>query len=134
MTNTREASSLKLLSIPIFFYGVFEIFGIKPNPFEPMLFLSYPIPESSQGDVRYRKGWLDLLFITYYIIVFSFVRQFILLKVIRPISIRLGIKKPAKLDRFGEQAYAVLYYGVMGFWGMVSRAGAFPNRILIKYP
>ena len=85
-----------------------------------MIFISYPIPGSPPDDVRYAKGWLDLVFIAYHIIVFSFIRQFLLLKVIRPITIRLGVKKEAKVDRFGEQAYAVIYYGTMGVWGIVS--------------
>ena len=86
-----------------------------------MLFISYPVAESASDDVRYAKGWLDLAFIAYHVIVFSFIRQFLLLKVIRPISIKLGIKKQAKLDRFGEQAYAIIYYGTMGVWGIVSQ-------------
>ncbi|KAL5530664.1 LAG1 [Sanghuangporus sanghuang] len=111
------SSSFKLLLIPVFLYGICEALAIRPNPFEPMLFISYPIADSAADDTRYAKGWLDLLFIGYHIIVFSFIRQFLVLKVIRPISIRLGIKKQTKLDRFGEQAYAMIYYGAMGVWG-----------------
>ena len=84
-----------------------------------MPFISHPIAASAPDDIRYEKGWLDLAFIAYHIIVFSFIRQFFLLKVIRPVSIKLGIKK-RKLDRFGEQAYAVIYYGTMGVWGIGS--------------
>lgn len=93
---------------------------MQPNPFKPMLFISHHVPTSSPDDPRYAKGWLDLLFIAYHIIVFSFIRQFTLFEIIFPIARKLGIKKQAKLDRFGEQAYAVLYYGTMGFWGAVS--------------
>ena len=30
-----------------------------------------------------------------------------------------GLKKEAKLERFGEQGYAVVYFGIMGAWGYV---------------
>ncbi|EJD01093.1 longevity assurance proteins LAG1/LAC1 [Fomitiporia mediterranea MF3/22] len=112
------SSSFKLLMVSALFYIIFDYLKIRPNPFTPMLFISYPISESAVDDVRYAKGWLDLVFIAYHIIVFSFIRQFVLLKIIRPMAVRLGIRKEAKLDRFGEQAYAMLYYGAMGFWGM----------------
>lgn len=105
---------------PIILYAALAAFDVRPNPFEPMLFTSYPIAGSSPDDIRYAKGWLDIVFILYHIIVFSFIRQFALLDVILPIARRLGIRKQAKLDRFGEQAYAVLYYGAMGVWGTVS--------------
>ena len=100
-------------------YCVLFVFGVKSNPFEPMLFISYPVETSSPDDPRYAKGWLDIVFIAYHIIVYSFVRQFTILKIIFPVARKLGIKKQAKLDRFGEQAYSMLYYGGMGFWGIV---------------
>ena len=86
-----------------------------------MLFISHNLSDSQSHDPRYEKGWLDLTFIAYHIIVFSFIRQFTLFEIIFPIARRLGVKKRGKLDRFGEQAYAMLYYGAMGFWGMVSQ-------------
>lgn len=91
-----------------------------PNPFRPLLFISHRIPDSSDDDPRYAKGYGDLLFIAYYIIVWSFVRQSLTLYICRPLARWFGIKKEGKLDRFGEQAYAVIYFGVMGSWGMVS--------------
>ncbi|PAV20831.1 longevity assurance s LAG1 LAC1 [Pyrrhoderma noxium] len=112
------SSSFKLLLIPIVAYCVLFAFGVKSNPFEPMLFISYPVETSSPDDPRYAKGWLDIVFIAYHIIVYSFVRQFTILKIIFPVARKLGIKKQAKLDRFGEQAYSMLYYGGMGFWGI----------------
>lgn len=112
------ASSFKLLMIPLTMYTVCAALGVQSNPFTPMLFISYHLPDSSPDDPRCGKGWLDLAFIAYHIVVFSFIRQFTLFSIIFPIARRLGIKKN-KLDRFGEQAYAVLYYGAMGAWGTV---------------
>ena len=105
---------------PVVLYAVFAALNIRPNPFEPMLFISHPVPGSSPDDPRYAKGYLDLVFLAYHIIVFSFIRQFAILKCIHPLARSLGIRKQAKVDRFGEQAYAVLYWGSMGIWGTVS--------------
>lgn len=119
------ASSFKLLIIPVILFGILEALNVQPNPFKPMLFISHHITSSSPDDPRYAKGWLDIPFILYHIIVFSFIRQFTLFKIIFPVARKLGIKKQGKLDRFGEQAYAMLYYGTMGFWGAVSAVNWF---------
>ena len=84
-----------------------------------MLFISHCIPESSPTDPRYAKGLLDFIFVAYHIIFFSFIRQFSLFYFIHPIARLLGVRKIAKVERFGEQGYAVLYYGTMGLWGCV---------------
>ncbi|KLO10177.1 longevity assurance proteins LAG1/LAC1 [Schizopora paradoxa] len=114
------SSSFKLLIIPIVLFGFCKIFFPNgPNPFEPMLFISHQIPDSPKDAPRYAKGPMDLVFLAYHIIVFSFIRQFTLFYILHPIALRLGIKKGSKLERFGEQAYAVLYYGTMGVWGIL---------------
>lgn len=43
-----------------------------------------------------------------------------------------GIRKEAKLDRFGEQAYAVVYFGFTSLWGIVSGSYLYQNMILNK--
>jgi very-long-chain ceramide synthase len=91
-----------------------------PNPFAAFMFLSGPIPTSASDEQRYTKSWLDIIFIAYYIVFFSFVRQTITLKLCRPAARYFGLKKQAKIDRFGEQGYALIYFAVMGIWGVVS--------------
>lgn len=91
------------------------------NPFAAFLFISHYIPSSSPNDPRYAKGWLDFFFIAYYVVVFSFIRQFTLYKVIHPIARSLGVKKQAKVERFGEQGYAMLYWGSMSILGLVCK-------------
>jgi len=114
------SSSFKMLMIPIVLYTLTKVaFPNGPNPFKPMIFISYKLPSSSADDPRYAKGPLDLVFLMYHIVVFSFIRQFSLFKIIHPLGLRLGLKKGSKLDRFGEQCYCVLYYGTMGFWGVL---------------
>lgn len=89
------------------------------NPFSPLLFISHRVPESPDSDPRYQKGYMDLVFIAYYIIFWSFVRQSITIYICRPVALWFGIKKETKLDRFGEQAYAVFYFTFTGVWGLV---------------
>lgn len=91
-----------------------------PNPFAPMIFISYPVESSSSDDIRYQKGYLDIIFLAYYVVVWSFIRQFVTLYVCFPIARWYGIKKESKLDRFGEQGYSLVYWAVMGIWGWVS--------------
>lgn len=106
--------------IPIVLYAVTKVaLPGGPNPFEPMLFISHRVPNTPPDDPRYAKGLQDLVFVAYHIIVFSFIRQFTLFNIIHPLGLRLGLKRGLKLERFGEQAYAVLYYGTMGAWGVV---------------
>lgn len=92
----------------------------QANPFEPFLFLSHRIPTSSPEDPRYAKGYLDLVFVAYHVIFFSFVRQTITISLCWPLARYFGIKKQAKLDRFGEQGYALIYFAALGAWGVVS--------------
>lgn len=120
LTHIHEASSFKLLAIPLILHVGYTLLDFRgPNPFDAFIFLSHPVPGSSPADPRYAKGWLDIAFILYHIIVFSFVRQFLLLKVLFPLARRLGIRKQAKVDRFGEQGYAMLYWGTTSAFGVV---------------
>ncbi|KAI0719583.1 longevity assurance proteins LAG1/LAC1 [Cerioporus squamosus] len=119
----EPASSLKVLLFVFVLWANWEVLAPYiakdlPNPFAPLIFISYRIPTSSPDDPRYRKGYLDLAFIAYHIVFWSFVRQSITLYVCRPIARYFGIKKAAKLDRFGEQGYAVIYFAIMGAWGV----------------
>ena len=91
-----------------------------PSPFAPLLFISHPTPApaSDPGQPYYRKGYLDLVFIAYHIVFFSFFRQVVTLYLCRPFARYFGIRKEAKLERFGEQGYAVVYFVLTGLWGM----------------
>ncbi|KAK7695872.1 hypothetical protein QCA50_000510 [Cerrena zonata] len=117
------SSSLKLLLIPVVLWANWELLSPfvakgQPNPFRALLLISHKIPTSTPEDPRYQKGYLDLVFVAYYIIFWSFFRQSITIYVCRPIARWFGINKEGKLDRFGEQAYAVIYFSIMGSWGL----------------
>ncbi|KAF9268066.1 longevity assurance proteins LAG1/LAC1 [Marasmius fiardii PR-910] len=87
------------------------------NPFASFFLLSNLVPSSTSDEPRYAKGWGDLLFIAYHIVLLSLVRQVVTINICRPIARYFGIKKEVKLDRFGEQGYAVVYFAFMGTWG-----------------
>jgi acyl-CoA-dependent ceramide synthase len=86
----------------------------------PLLFISYPTPSPTDDstDPRYRKGWLDLVFVAYYVVFFSFVRQSVLFGICYPVARYFGIRKREKLARFGEQGYAIFYFSFFGAWGL----------------
>jgi very-long-chain ceramide synthase len=126
----NSESSFKLLCIPIILYTNWELLAPLiakdlPNPFAPLLFISHPVPTSPPDDRRYQKGYLDLVFVAYFIVVWSFVRQTITVNIARPFARRFGIRKEGKLDRFGEQLYAVVYFTFFGIWGVVSERQVF---------
>jgi very-long-chain ceramide synthase len=111
----EPVSSLRILLPPLFFTAVWP--RIEPNPFSSLFLLSHRVPTSSAEDIRYQKGWFDLLFIAYYVVFWSFIRQSLTIYVFKPFARYAGIRKERKRDRFAEQAYAVVYFGVMGAWG-----------------
>ncbi|KAI9574728.1 longevity assurance proteins LAG1 LAC1 [Boletus coccyginus] len=118
----NPASSAKLLLVPLLLYINWEVLAPYvaqglPNPFRPLLFISHRVPSSPDSDVRYQKGYLDLVFVAYYIVFFSFVRQVIGTNICHPIARHFGIKRLTKLDRFAEQGYAAIYFACMGAWG-----------------
>jgi acyl-CoA-dependent ceramide synthase len=85
-----------------------------------MFLLSGKVPTSDPDDPRYAKDWCDLLFLAYNIVFFSCFRQLVTVNICRPVAKYYGLKKEAKLDRFGEQGYAVVYFLLTGAWGFVS--------------
>ncbi|KIJ56811.1 hypothetical protein M422DRAFT_238409 [Sphaerobolus stellatus SS14] len=120
------ASSLKMIIYPIILYANFyflQRFNLIPahiqNPVEPFLFISHRVPGSPDSDPRYQKGYFDILFVLYYIIVWSFARQSITLYLLHPLSHLCGVHKPAKVERFGEQGYAVVYFTFTTVLGLI---------------
>lgn len=66
----------------------------------------------------YGKGRLDLAFVAFYVVVFSFTREFLMQSVIRPWALYCGIRGSGKIARFTEQVYAIIYFGVFGVFGL----------------
>ncbi|GAA6064744.1 hypothetical protein JCM10212_001596 [Sporobolomyces blumeae] len=90
------------------------------NPLRPLLLISYPLEPTlaDRGEQKYGKGLDDVVFLSFYIIVFSFLRQSITEYLIRPVAKRLGLRTESKQARFMEQAYAIVYFSASGAFGL----------------
>ncbi|KAF9485267.1 longevity assurance proteins LAG1/LAC1 [Pholiota conissans] len=115
------ALSFKICLLPVILWLNWKLLAPyadpgAPNPFSIFLISGY-IPTSSPEDPRYRKTWWDIPFIMFYVVFFSFVRQTLAIRVSRPLAKYFGLRSEGKLDRFGEQMYAFLYFMVFGAWG-----------------
>ncbi|KAK9464955.1 TLC domain-containing protein [Lipomyces arxii] len=104
--------------IPIVIFAAMTDHSPK-NFLYPFLFVSYPIePKEPGAPVMYGKGRNDFCFVFYYMIVFGFLREFAMQQILEPIARWCGLSKPGKIKRFMEQAYTILYEGVMAPWGL----------------
>ncbi|KDN47739.1 LAG1-domain-containing protein [Tilletiaria anomala UBC 951] len=123
-------ASLKITGVIVALWAVVSVLAPhRPNPFSRLLFISHRVPVTQvilaepkaalSGDtMRYQKGWYDLSFIAFYIIVFSFIRQSITLWVFKPFALWWGIKNETKQTRLMEQGYAFCYWGSFGLLGL----------------
>jgi len=115
----KPDSSLRIISLALLAYGSLELLGL-PNPLSNFVTISYPLPlePKDNGVRRYGKGYADLAFLAFYVVVFSFVRQFSVLYIARPLAIKGGIRGTTKIERFTEQGYAFMYWGSSSVWGL----------------
>lgn len=100
----------------------------KHNPMRPFIFLSYADPPLHQrtnslpaeiGNVtQYGKGPRDLQFVFFYTIVLSFIREFTMQRLIRPVASWCNIRNRVKQARFMEQGYTALYHGTVSMLGL----------------
>ena len=103
---------------------------MNPAPSNPLhygLFLSYPLPQNDSlipahglfsNETYYDKGLADFGFVAFYIVVFSFTREFLMQCIILPLAIRAGIRGKQKQHRFMEQGYTAVYFGLSGLFGL----------------
>ncbi|KAI0971824.1 TLC domain-containing protein [Xylaria arbuscula] len=101
------------------------LYAVNPtesNPVSHFIFLSYKLPLQSGTDpstpVQYGKGPWDIAFVTFYTVVLSFTREFIMQEFLRPLARKAGLKSRAKQARFMEQLYTAIYFGFLGPAGM----------------
>lgn len=111
------------------FYGVWELLSLRlgalrqlSNPFAKFFLISNEI--TSTKEPRYAKSWADLLFVSYYVVFFSWFCELVV-AFSRRVATYLGIRRKAKIVRFGEQTYAFVYYSLASAWGCVS-----PTRVI----
>lgn len=110
------------LALILIFLALFAVNPTDSNPIHHFIFLSYPLPAeagATPGTPRqYGKGLWDCAFVSFYIVVLSFTREFIMQKFLRPMAKRSGLKSRAKQSRFMEQMYTAIYFGVLGPCGL----------------
>lgn len=110
------------LALIFVFLILYAINPTESNPIHHFIFLSYRLPDEPGAAAgtppQYGKGYWDLAFVTFYTIVLSFTREFIMQKVLRPLARRSGLKSRAKQSRFMEQMYTAIYFGVLGPCGL----------------
>lgn len=98
-------------------------YAVNPTPSNPVhrfIFLSYELDASHNdeyGRTHYGKGPWDLAFVSFYTVVLSFTREFIMQEILRPLGRRAGLGKN-KLARFMEQVYTAIYFSFLGPFGM----------------
>ncbi|KAL3241081.1 sphingosine N-acyltransferase LAC1 [Nakaseomyces bracarensis] len=76
--------------------------------------ISYQQPDNPG---YYGKGIKDLAFISYHMIFFTFLREFLMDVVIRRITEWLNIKSKHKVKRMMEQMFSIFYYGFSSPFG-----------------
>lgn len=107
------------LLIIIIFGLLYALNPSESNPVHRFIFLSYRLPQPDPSvPAQYGKGRWDIAFFSFYTIVLSFTREFIMQQVLRPWARYAGIRSRNKQSRFMEQTYTALYFGVMGPVGM----------------
>ncbi|KAL4863994.1 hypothetical protein BDV12DRAFT_189273 [Aspergillus spectabilis] len=98
------------------------VYAVNPTPSNPLhyaIFLSYPQPPKTPGGpIMYGKGKKDIAFVSFYTIVLSFTREFLMQRMIRPLAVYCGIRGKGKTARFMEQVYTAIYFAIFGPFGL----------------
>ncbi|GAA95253.1 uncharacterized protein L969DRAFT_92487 [Mixia osmundae IAM 14324] len=126
----HPASSGKIIGTIYLAWLACFIARVANNPFSRFVMISHPVPLSSsllssktflstvQGTRYFQKGYDDLYFIGFHIIVFAFLRAMLVQKFLQPLAVWSGLKG-RKRDRFTEQGYAIIYHGIFSVFGLV---------------
>ena len=81
--------------------------------------LSYEEPFRKAGaPPQYGKGPWDIAFVSFYTIVLTFMREFIMQEMLHALARLCGMKSRGKQLRFMEQMYTAVYFGLMGPAGL----------------
>ncbi|KAH8807359.1 TLC domain-containing protein [Xylogone sp. PMI_703] len=113
----RHTWTIPLLLL-IIFLSIYALNPTESNIVHPFIFLSYKLPLKAGADPnippQYGKGLWDIAFVSFYTIVLSFTREFIMQELLRPLARHYGIKSRGKQARYMEQMYTAIYFAVMG--------------------
>ena len=110
------------LVLLVAFLSVYAIKPTESNLVHRFIFLSYRLPFEAGADpstpAHYGKGPWDIAFVSFYTIVLSFTREFIMQELLRPLARLYGLKSRGKQARFMEQMYTAIYFALMGPAGL----------------
>ncbi|PWY68465.1 longevity-assurance protein 1 [Aspergillus heteromorphus CBS 117.55] len=107
------------LLILVVLLALYAVNPTESNPMHSAIFLSYPQPPKYPGGpIMYGKGPKDITFVSFYIVVLSFTREFLMQRVIRPFAVYCGIRGRGKTARFMEQVYTAMYFSIFGPFGL----------------
>lgn len=107
------------LLVLIVLLSLYLVNPTESNPMHSAIFLSYPgPPKTPGGPIMYGKGPKDIAFVSFYTIVLSFTREFLMQRMIRPLAGWCGIRGKGKTARFMEQVYTAIYFGIFGPFGL----------------
>lgn len=98
-----------------------SLYALNPTPsniIHRFIFLSYEQPSLDGGPTQYGKGLWDIAFVSFYTIVLSFTREFIMQELLAPLAKFCGIRSARKQARFMEQMYTAIYFGFTGVAGL----------------
>lgn len=104
------------LIIMIFSYSAYFTSGnlTESNPLHMFVAISYRVDDTDM----YAKGIKDIAFIFYYMIFFTFLREFLLDVVLRPLPKWLHVESKHRSKRIIEQAFYVVYYSFSSPFGL----------------
>ncbi|KAG5364802.1 Sphingosine N-acyltransferase LAC1 [Yarrowia sp. E02] len=92
------------------------------NPLHKFIFPSYRLAPHTElnptDDYMYGKGKWDFTFVGFYMIFFTFFREFVMQMILRPFASYCGVTKKGKINRFMEQTYSIIYYTMAGSLGL----------------
>ncbi|RFU27633.1 hypothetical protein B7463_g8715, partial [Scytalidium lignicola] len=119
----RHTWTIPLLLLLVFF-SLYSLNPTESNIIHHFIFPSYK--EQSRTEIgtdaskppQYGKGLWDIAFVSFYTIVLSFTREFIMQELLLPLARFSGIKSHSKQSRFAEQMYTAIYFGLMGPAGL----------------
>ncbi|KAI2626564.1 longevity assurance proteins LAG1/LAC1 [Hypoxylon sp. NC1633] len=106
------------LGLVLAFVSLYAINPTESNIIHHFIFLSYKLEGDGGGRAQYGKGPWDLALVCFYTLVLTFVREFVIHELLRPLARYHGLRSRAKQARFTEQMYVALYTAFAGPFGM----------------
>ncbi|TAQ88677.1 hypothetical protein B7494_g3012 [Chlorociboria aeruginascens] len=108
------------LVILLIFLLLYAINPTESNKICHFIFLSYRLDgrPGSGMPPHYGKGIRDIFVVSFYTVVLSFVREFLMQELLHPLARFYGIKSRGKQLRFTEQMYTAVYFAFSGSTGL----------------